>query len=213
MAVDRTAFFVFCGQMTLAWAMVWHIRELALPPRKTHCHVRSYCFRRCLCRSYRSVNQVRRRILRFVPQRHRHRTVRPHSPCGPAFHPHHLLTHRFRTTSGPMFAIAPCSSSGCQGSPKRSRCHRFLTPPPKVPYRPPNAPAAPTRAAGLAAAPIVLAEPYSWSMRMARSSSGMLWASSKTCYSGSIPLGTSKKPLELAPEAFLLQVAYALRAA
>jgi len=168
MAVDRTAFFVFCGQMTLAWAMVWHIRELALPSRKTHCYVRSYCFRRRVCRSYRSVNQVCSRILRFVPQQHRYRTVRAHSPCGPASHPHLLLIHRFRTTSGPIFAIAPCSSSECPVSQKRSRCHRFLTPPPKVPYRPPNAPAAPTPAAGLAAAPIVLPGQYSWFMKMVR---------------------------------------------
>lgn len=168
MAVDRTAIFVSEGQMSSAWAMVWYIRELALPSRKTHCYVRSYCFRRRVCRSYCSVNQVRSRILRFVPQRHRYRTVRPHSSCGHAFHPHHLLTHRFRTMSGPMFAIAPCSSSGCQGSPKRSRCHRFLIPPPKVPYRPPNAPAAPTPAAGLGAALIVLPGQYSWFMKMVR---------------------------------------------
>ena len=154
--------------MALAWAMVWHIRALALPPRKTHCHVRSYCFRRCLCRNYCSVNQVRSRILRFVPQRHRHRTVRPHSSCGLAFQPHLLLTHRFRTTSGPMFAIAPCSSSECHVSPKRSRCHRFLIPPPKVPYRPQNAPVTSTPAAGLGAAPIVLQGQYSWFMKMAK---------------------------------------------
>lgn len=167
-AVDRTAIFVSEGQMTPAWAMVWHMCGLALPPRKTHCHARSYYFRRCLCRSYCLVNQVRGCLLRFVPQRHRYRTVRPHSPCGLAFHQPLRLTHRFRTMSGPMFAIAPCSSSECPVSPKRSWCHRFLTPPPKVPYRPPNAPVTSTPAAGSAAAPIVLPGQYSWFMKMVR---------------------------------------------
>ena len=167
-AVDRTAIFVSEGQMTPAWAMVWHMCGLALPPRKTHCHARSYYFRRCLCRSYCLVNQVRGCLLRFVPQRHRYRTVRPHSPCGLAFHQPLRLTHRFRTTSGPLFAIAPCSSSECLVSPKRSWCHRFLIPPPKVPYRPPNAPVTSTPAAGSAAAPIVLPGQYSWFMKMVR---------------------------------------------
>ena len=166
-AVDRTAIFVPEGKMTPAWAMVWHMLELALPPRKTHCYARSHCFRRCLCRSYCLVNQVRSRILRLLPLRHRHRAVRPRSSCGPAFHPHHLLTHRFRTTSGPMFAIAPCSSSRCPASPKKRPSRKSLIPLPKVHYKLPNGPAVCISADGLAAALIVLVELCFWFMRMA----------------------------------------------
>lgn len=148
--------------------MVWHKQGLALQSRNTISHVGNFSLCQRLCRCCCASDQVSRRLLQFFPPGHRHRAVKATPWCRSVTFHLLRLTHRFRTTSGPMSAIAPCSSSECPESHRRSRCHRFLIPPPKGPYRPQNAPAAPTRAAGLAAALTGMKKPPSWCTKAVR---------------------------------------------